>query len=169
LGYPEFDLLGDPIPRNHGERGRPEHAFDPKIAKTIRVLLCADMTLGRIAREVGLSAPTLRKVYFQSGKISRAQARKVALAEQKAKMLLRLDAAADSGNVSAMKAQINMLEREIFAIRDAEELARRSGKQTEPMGVKERRRKTAAEAESELEGWLEDEIGDTEQSGSRLQ
>lgn len=98
-----FDLFGHPIPANAGERGRPEHAPDPEIARKIRLLLISGWTLGRIAHEVGLSVPTIRKHYFASGKIRVQQAREMARAEQLGKCILALDAQVEAGNVAAIR------------------------------------------------------------------
>lgn len=161
--WPEFDLLGAPVPRNKGEPGRDAHAFDPEIAKKIRVLLCADMTLGRIAKEVGISTPTMRRVYFQNGGVNRAQAKRVALAEQRAKILLRLDEAADKGNVAAMKAQVQILDGQIAKAEADEEERRRAKAPAKPEGKKARAIQAAHETETELEDWLDAESG----AGSR--
>jgi predicted transcriptional regulator len=110
----EFDLLGDPINPKHGQPGRNEHVPTAANASKIRTLLIAGMPVGRIAQEIGLSAPTLRRHYFQSGKINRELAREMALAEARAKNFLQIQAAADDGNVSAMKEMRQVLERMVM-------------------------------------------------------
>ena len=99
----EFDLLGHPIPENKGKPGANGHVPTAENASKIRTMLMAGMRLQDIARQLGLSSPTLRKHYFQNGKVNYRHARDMALAEAKAKNLLQLQAAADDGNVSAMK------------------------------------------------------------------
>ncbi len=157
----KFDLFGHPIPENHGQVGRNEHAPDAETANKIRVLLCAGMNLKTISVEVGLSVPTMRKHYFQNGRINKTVARKIALAEQRAKVLLRLDEAADAGNVSAMKTQLNVLDAQIAKLLAGEEEDRRSASPpARPMkGKKEAAIDAAHEAEADFGEWLEEETG----------
>ncbi len=110
----DFDLLGDPIPDNHGKPGANGHVPNAKTISKVRVLLVSGLTKKEIARALGISTPTLSKHYFNSGRINLRHARDMALAEQKAKTLLRLDEAADAGNVSAMKAMRAILQEEIL-------------------------------------------------------
>lgn len=157
----KFDLLGDPIPANHGQVGRNEHAPNAETSNKIRVLLCSGMNLREIAREVGLSVPTLRKHYFQNGAVSKAAARKVALSDQRAKVLLRLDAAADGGNVTAMKAQLAILDSQIAKVAAGEEEDRRAKGPgaPAPKGKKAASVDAAHEAEADFDDWLEEETG----------
>lgn len=117
----KFDLLGDPIPDGRGEPGRTGHIPTAENARRIRALLVAGMTNTQIAADLGITVPTLRKHYFHNGKVNAKLAREMAIAEMRARNVLRLDAEADKGNVSAMralepileKAQRDMAEREL--------------------------------------------------------
>ncbi len=108
----EFDLLGDPIPENHGKPGANGHTPTAETLRKVRVLLVSGMPKKRIAEELGISMPTLTKHYFHSGKVKVKLAHEFALAEQRAKVLLQLDEAASGGNVSAMKAMKKILDEE---------------------------------------------------------
>ena len=46
----DFDLLGDPIPKNWGERGRPPHIPTEKKCNKSRLLLAFGWTNRRIAQ-----------------------------------------------------------------------------------------------------------------------
>ena len=111
----KFDLLGDPIPENFGKPGANGHTPTAENIKKVRGLLAAGMGKAEIAKELGISAPTLSKHYFQNGRLSLKAAKKKAQAEQRAKVMLRLEEAVDKGNVAAMK--------EMCRIIDAEERA----------------------------------------------
>lgn len=105
-----FDLLGDPIPDNKGNAGANGHVATAENVRKIRVLLVAGLPKARIAEQLGITSPTLNKHYFQSGKINHRHAREMALAEQRGKVLLRLDAAVDDGKVAAMKAMKSIID-----------------------------------------------------------
>ncbi len=145
----KFDLLGDPIPDGRGEPGRTGHIPTVENARKIRALLVAGMKNQQIARELGISVPTLRKHYFQSGKINARLAREMAIAEMRARNILRLDKEADKGNVSAMraleplieKAERDLIEREVGADAPREK----------SQGVKRQRELMGHEADDDLE------------------
>jgi hypothetical protein len=142
----EFDLFGEPLPLNRGKPGRNDHVPTAENANKIRLLLVAKWTLPRIAEEIGISVPTLRKHYFASGKINVAHAREMAAAEVKGRTLLQLSAAADAGNVSAMK--------ELRSIADQAEIDRlpKPAKKPKPEGKKAR---TAERARKPAGSWGE--------------
>ncbi|WP_353474797.1 hypothetical protein PVT71_14605 [Salipiger sp. H15] len=154
----EFDLLGDPINPKRGEPGRNEHLPTAENANKVRTLLLSGLSLARIADEMGISAPTLRKHYFQNGKINRSLAREMALAEARAKNLLQLQKAADGGNVSAMKEMRQILDREHQAELDARyrREAAAAGRAA-PKGKKEITRAAALQAEEELDALFDNE------------
>lgn len=60
---PRFDLLGDPIPENHGGRGRPPHLVTEANRNKVMMLLAFGWSNERIARALGITPPTLRKQY----------------------------------------------------------------------------------------------------------
>lgn len=154
MGFSGFDLLGHPIPDGRGEPGRTGHIPTPEIASKIRTLLVSGLNLERIAPEVGISVPTLRKHYFASGRIKAKQARAMALAEARAKNLLQLQMAADTGNVSAMKAIEKILDRETARLLDDE--VTRPEREPAP-GKKQIARNAARAAEDELALFLQGE------------
>ncbi len=60
-----FDLFGDPIPENHGKRGRPPHMVTQENRNKVMMLLALGRSNERIAAALGITAPTLRKNYFR--------------------------------------------------------------------------------------------------------
>lgn len=149
----EFDLLGDPIPSNRGEQGRPVIMATAENINKIRVLMIAGLPKKRIAEELGISIPTLNRVYFASGKISVRHARAMAIAEARAKNLLQITRAADGGSVPAMKVMRTVLEeaeRSMFDDAAAVRTAAHAAPTPMRAGKKESARAAAMEAEDEL-------------------
>ena len=102
MAWPEFDLLGDPVPANFGGRGRPEHVASEEKARLIIVLAAVGKSKPQIAEALGISEPTLRKHYFS------ARSRfKLKLGESRqrleAKIYATLMREADAGNVTAIR------------------------------------------------------------------
>ncbi|WOI30053.1 hypothetical protein [Sulfitobacter dubius] len=118
-------------------------------------MLVAGLNNSQIARELGISVPTLRKHYFQSGKIKAKMAREMAIAEMRARNILRLDAQADKGSVSAMRALEPLLEKAEREIAERE-MGSDQPRQQSP-GVKQRRELMGHEADDELERELSQE------------
>lgn len=152
-----FDLLGDPIPQGKGKPGRDGHIPTAEKAKQIRLLLVAGFTFGGIARELGLSVPTLRKHYFQNGRVKYREARAQAIARERGRNLLMLDDQASKGNVSALKEIRKALDDAALdlADRDAGSPARRKPVADQPAprpaGKKAANTSAAHDAEAELE------------------
>lgn len=152
-----FDLLGDPIPASRGEPGRTGHIATAENVRRIRALLVAGMQKGEIARELGISVPTLTKHYFASGRISYAAARSKAIAEMRAKAVMLLDREAAKGSVPAIKAIAAAADRAAVEMMDAA-ASRKPGpgakterpKAPRPAGKKEADRHAALEAEDAL-------------------
>ncbi len=145
----EFDLFGNPMPRNFGERGRPEHVPTAENENKIRLLLVANWTKQQIAEELGITAKTLNKHYFHIFD----RARKIAIRELKGKVLLQLDQAAEAGNVSAMKELRKIAEQEELALLPPEMKPGKTVKRApEKLGKKDRLKQ---EARSPSGGWDE--------------
>ncbi|MEM8822048.1 MAG: hypothetical protein AAGF30_00410 [Pseudomonadota bacterium] len=121
------------------------------------------MPLKEIARQLGISVPTLKTHYFSTRRIKYEDARKAALAETKAWTVMKLRQAADSGNVSAIKELRRIAEEEE---RDILEEELRSG-DTKPAqaaaspkpGKKELSHEEAMRAEAEMEELLGGDLG----------
>ena len=146
---PKFDLLGDPIPESRGKPGRTGHIPTAQNARKVRGLLVSGMKLERIAKEMGISVPSLRKHYFQSGKVNAKLARQIAIAEMRARLMLRLDELVEKGNVSAIRTMIGELDRSEREM--AEEALGQDAKPKEPsMGVKRQREMAGLEADDDL-------------------
>lgn len=149
-----FDLLGDPIPEGRGKAGRTGHVATKENASKIRVLLLAGMSVGDIAKHLGISAPTLRKHYFHSGKVNARLAQKMALSETRARNMIRLQEQADKGNVSAIK-EMNRITDKIE--RDIIEREMADDPKQESLGVKGQRALDAHSAEDDLSAELDNE------------
>ena len=150
-----FDLLGDPIPAGRGERGRTGHIATAENVQRIRALLVSGMQKGEIARELGVSLPTLNKHYFGSGKISYAAARAKAIAEMRAKAMMLLDREAAKGSVPAIKAIAAAADRAAIEMMDAAAARKPASKVERPKtprqaGKKEADHHAALEAEADL-------------------
>ena len=95
---PAFDLLGDPIPPNHGKRGRPQHVPTTENGNKIMLLMAQGWTDIRIAAALGITVPTLKRHYF-----SLLRKRDAARDRVEAIGLLTLWNLGREGNVAAMK------------------------------------------------------------------
>lgn len=101
-----FDLLGDPIPEGHGRRGRPVHLATAENRNKVMLLLALGWSNERIARALGITAPTLRKNYFRELK-----AREDARDRMNGSLFMRCWEAVQKNSVSAIKEFQRMLER----------------------------------------------------------
>lgn len=95
-----------PLERVRG-RGRPAHVWDRQISVRICNLFACKHTVETVAKVIGLSQPTLRKVYF-----SEVAAREIMDLKVKSEQLARLTDAAIAGNVTAEKALAGMIHAE---------------------------------------------------------
>lgn len=120
----EFDLLGDPIPEGHGRRGRPPHLVTEASRNKVMMLLALGWTNDRIARALGITAPTLRKSYR-----SELKARDEARDRLDAAIAHRLLTDGLAGNIGAVKEFLKILERSDMMVRQI----------TEPRQAKEQR------------------------------
>jgi hypothetical protein len=59
-----FDLFGDPVPANRGQRGRPEHIPTHQNRNRVSMLVALGLSNKRIAAALFVTLPTLRKHYF---------------------------------------------------------------------------------------------------------
>jgi predicted ArsR family transcriptional regulator len=135
-----FDLFGDPIPVNHGRRGRPQHVWTKENSNKIILLLAQGWADIRIANAMGISPPTLRKHYF-----SELKKRGAARDRVESIGLLTLWNMGREGNVAAMK---EYFRRHDAAVGDvfADEVEREARK----LGKKEQAR---VEAENPPDEW----------------
>lgn len=99
-----------------GERGRPPHVWSPENSNKIKLLLALGWSNERIANAVGVTLPTLRKHYFSELKV-RALARDALDAER----FNQLWAAAEKGNVGAMREVARFIEANDQVLRAARE------------------------------------------------
>lgn len=93
-----FDLFGEPLRRNAGKRGRPEHQPTKENINKIILLLAQGWTNERIAGAIGITIPTLKRHYF-----SVLKTRDVARDRVEAIGILSLWNMGREGNVAAMK------------------------------------------------------------------
>lgn len=101
-----FDLLGDPIPDGWGKRGRPQHIATRENRNKVMMLLALGWSNERIAKALGITAPTLRKNYFRELRV-RDEARD----RMDATLAAMLWDQAIGGNVAAIKEFRKLVER----------------------------------------------------------
>ena len=128
-----FDLFGRPVSASRGKPGRNEHAPDADIAREIRVMLAEGRPMKEIERAVGLSAPTIRKHYFDRATEALREAQARARRDERRKCLLMLSRLVEEGKVAAIRL---MLERLDTLDRDA--LMRELGTADKPAAVERR-------------------------------
>ncbi|MEY9674537.1 hypothetical protein ABIE93_004471 [Bradyrhizobium elkanii] len=101
-----FDLFGDPVPANWGQRGRPEHVPNQQNRNRVSLLVAMGWSNARIASALFITQPTLRKHYFSELKF-----RDVARDRLVAQVGVKLMDGVNSGNVSAIREFQKYLER----------------------------------------------------------
>lgn len=107
-GVPMVDGLFGPQPAERVRgRGRPAHVWDRQISVRICNLFACRHSVETVAKVIGISQPTLRKVYF-----SEVAAREIMDLKVKSEQLARLTEAAIAGNVTAEKALAGMIQAE---------------------------------------------------------
>lgn len=101
-----IDLFGDPVLPSREGRGRPEIVWNRETSNRVLLAFARGLTVKQAASAVGMSAPTLRKVYFSEvGKRTEARVRMEMV------QLGRLNDQAAAGNVAAEKELIKQLDR----------------------------------------------------------
>lgn len=63
MSYPDLDLFGDPIVSQDRGRGRPLLRYDKEKALLISGLAALGMPQRKIISRVGMSEPTMRRLY----------------------------------------------------------------------------------------------------------
>lgn len=101
-----FDLFGDPVPANWGQRGRPEHVPTQQNRNRVSLLVAMGWSTARIAAALYITQPTLRKHYFSELKF-----REVARDRLVAQLGVKLLDGVNAGNVSAIREFQKYLER----------------------------------------------------------
>ncbi|MDB5555408.1 MAG: hypothetical protein JWL86_5392 [Rhizobium sp.] len=101
-----FDLFGEPVPANWGERGRPQHIAGQQNRNRVSMLVALGWSNKRIAAALYVTLPTLRKHYFSELKF-----RDVARDRLNAAMANKYWELFMSGNVAAGKAFGEFLEK----------------------------------------------------------
>jgi hypothetical protein len=150
-----FDLFGDPVPVNWGQRGRPEHIPTQQNRNRVSMLVALGWSNKRIAAALFVTLPTLRKHYFSELKF-----RDVARDRLNANLATKLWSLFMEGNVAAGKEFRKFLE-----VNDRMELERAMGSQppstekapSERVGKKALDRRRAADADADLMAELEQE------------
>jgi hypothetical protein len=100
------DLFGDPVLPRHEGRGRPEVVWTRENSNKVLLAFARGLSVKEAATAIGVSAPTLRKVYF-----SEVAKRAAARLRMETVQLERLNAQAQAGNVTAEKELFKQLER----------------------------------------------------------
>jgi hypothetical protein len=150
-----FDLFGDPVPANWGQRGRPEHIPSQQKRNRVSMLVALGWTNPRIAKAMLITLPTLRKHYFSELKF-----RDVARDRLNANLATKLWSLFMEGNVAAGKEF-----RKVLEVNDRMEVEREMGFRpptdnqapAERVGKKVLNERRAADADADLMAELEQE------------
>ena len=139
-GWLEFDLLGDPVPRNKGRQGRPEHVPTDANRRVVVLAFAMGRSDAEVATMLGITLPTLRKHYF-----SEWSKRRSARLRVDGVLLMRLAELADAGNVAAIKALDKKLTSARLGIEPSIAPTRKA-KKDKPLGKKEGQQRAAYRA-----------------------
>lgn len=153
------DLFGDPVPANHGRRGRPAHAPSRSTRDKVSLLLAMGWANPRVANALGVSLPTLRRYYGAELKVAL-----MARDRLDARMAEKLFEGVNAGKVPAIKEMRKLLERN-----DQMNAARSFGvpAETTPAAAAKIGKKEAARLAAETAG-AGSEWGDDLSFGSKL-
>lgn len=94
----ERNLFGDPVVARREGRGRPEHVWTRENSNKVLLAFVRGLTVKDAATAIGVSVPTLRKVYFVELEDRRAARLRFEITQ-----LARLNDQAEGGNVAAEK------------------------------------------------------------------
>lgn len=108
-GWLPFDLLGQPVPRNKGERSRPEHAVTAENLEKAVLLYALRKKDAEVAAALGISIPTLKKHYFSSGDLQAI--RRNARAFVEGELLARLNRDSLGGKTGATEKLLKRLDK----------------------------------------------------------
>lgn len=135
------DLFGDPIQLDREARGRPEHRWSIENSNKVLLAFARGLSVKEAAIVIGVSAPTLRKVYF-----SEVRKRSDARLRMEMTQLARLNDAAQAGNVAAEKELLKQLDK--AALKDVSDSVRNRGRGPKPPapGKKQLAQEAAKEA-----------------------
>lgn len=137
------DLFGDPVlPRKEG-RGRPEILWDRSVSNKVLIAFARGLTVAKTAKMVGLSTPTLRKVYF-----SECAKRKEASERLELTQLARLNDQAEQGSVAAEKELFKQLDRLRMRDQHVADAPRPKKTATKALGKKEQQQLAALEPDA---------------------
>lgn len=100
------NLFGDLVQMRSEGRGRPEHVWSRENSNKVLLAFALGWSVKRAAKVIGISSPTLRKVYF-----SEVAARAEAADRLDMTQLGRLNTQAEAGNVSAEKELMKQIEK----------------------------------------------------------
>lgn len=134
----DFDMLGDPIPENFGQRGKPPHVVTEEKRKLVIQLAAFDYTKAQIAAALGITKPTLRKYY-----LSELKKKDDALLIVRAKALSHLMKQVEAGSVSAISKYLDRLDKHERKVM-AEEMASSKPEKKIYVGKKQKAREDAA-------------------------
>lgn len=98
MGRRNFDLFGDPVPANHGRRGRPSHLATKENRNKVMLLLALEFDDAAIASALRITVPTLQKHYFDL-----LETRAIQRDRMNAALARKLWDGVQDGNVSAIR------------------------------------------------------------------
>jgi hypothetical protein len=151
-----FDLFGDPVPANWGQRGRPEHVASQQNRNRVSMLVAMGWSNARIAKAMLITLPTLRKHYFSELKF-----REVARDRLNANLATKLWTLFMEGNVAAGKEFRKVLEMndrmDIEAAMGSSQPTSSDKAPAERFGKKDLDKRRAVDADADLMAELEQE------------
>ena len=120
MDYPEFDLLGDPVPEGFKGRGRPPHTPTDEKRKLVMALWAKGENNAYCAAALGITEPCFNRHYFKK---SQRHQRHEARARLDAMELNAVLKGVEEGNMQAVKRL-----REIMREADLKKLSKEIGR-----------------------------------------
>jgi len=108
-GWLPFDLLGQPVPKNMGMKGRRQHAPSPENLEKAILLYGLRRSDAEVASALGLSIPTMKLHYFSSPDLQAI--RRNARAFVEGELLARLNRDSLGGKTGATEKLLKRLDK----------------------------------------------------------
>ena len=140
------NLFGDLVAERREGRGRPEHLWSLENSNKVLLAFARGLSVKQAAMVIGISGPTLRKVYFDEVAI-----RQQAQIRLEMTQLERLNAAAKAGNITAEKELFKQMER----LRSKDQAAALASQAPAKAPPKQGKKEAAAQAAGEVRGLYE--------------
>lgn len=144
-GWLPFDLLGQPVPKNKGCKGRPQHVATAENLEKAVLLYAMRKTDAEVAAALGITVPTLKAHYFSRAELQ--SIRRNARAFVEGELLARLSRDSLAGKTGATEKLLKRLDKAGLSALSERIKDRGKPDKAKPIGIKEARQLAAQKVE----------------------